>query len=158
MAVIVSLHEIVEELEALGDESTLYLDRSTGELYALGDEEAALVEDGLVDELPDWLRERLQKIREVLASDHWLSLPTRFEVHEWAIMDEFARQADDTALRDELLTAIHGRGAFRAFKDALHRRGVQEDWYRFRDAALAELAAAWLDEHGIAYTRDVDET
>ena len=73
-------------------------------------------------------------------------------------MDEFARQADDTALRDELLTAIHGRGAFRAFKDALHRRGVQEDWYRFRDAALAELAAAWLDEHGIAYTRDVDET
>jgi hypothetical protein len=156
VAVIVSLREVVEELEALSDESTLYLDRETGELYALADVEARLVEDGAQQELPDWLRDEVPRIREVLASERWLSLPTRFDVHEWVIMEEFARAAEDPEVSDELLTAIHGRGAFRAFKDAVQRRGVQRDWYRHCDSAIADLAAAWLDDHGIAYTRDSD--
>ncbi len=156
MTVIVSLRQVVEELEILPDEATLYLDRETGELFALGDEEAALVDDGRTEELPDWLADEVPKIRAVLASERWLPLPTRFDVHEWAIMDAFARAAEDPELGDELRTATHGRGAFRAFKDALRRRGVQQDWYRFRDEAIADLAAAWLDDHGIAYARDVD--
>jgi len=151
-----SLRKVVEELEILPDEATLYLDRESGELYALGDEEAGLVEDGAVDELPDWLADEVPKIRTVLASERWLGLPTRFDINEWAIMDEFARADEDPELSDELLTAIHGRGAFRAFKDAVHRRDVQLDWYRFRDEAIADLAAAWLDDHGIAYARDVE--
>ncbi len=57
------------------------------------------------------------------------------------------------ALPDE---AIRGRGAFRTFKDAVHRRGTQGDWYGFRDAAIADIVAAWLDEHGVAYVRDLD--
>jgi hypothetical protein len=59
-------------------------------------------------------------------------------------------------VRDELLTAIHGRGAFRAFKDAVHRHGLQESWCRYRASAVAHIAMAWLDEHDIAYTRDGD--
>lgn len=152
----VSLREVVEELEILPDEATLYLERETGELYALGDEEAGLVEDGQAEELPDWLIDEVARIREVLTSGRWLSLPTRFDVHEWAIMDAFARTVEDPGLSDELITAIHGRGAFRAFKDALHRRGAKQDWYRFRDAAIADIAAAWLDGHAIAYVRDLD--
>ena len=154
---IVSLRQVVEELTALPDEATLYLDRETGELYALGDEEAGLVEDGRTDELPDWLADELPRIREVLAAERWLTLPTRFEVHEWAIMDGFARSYADTALGEELAAAIHGRGAFRAFKDTVHRHRVEQEWYRFRDTAVADIAAAWLDEHGIAYARDLDE-
>ena len=154
---IVSLRQVVEELTALPDEATLYLDRETGELYALGDEEAGLVEDGRTDELPDWLAGELPRIREVLAAERWLTLPTRFEVHEWAIMDGFARSYADTALGEELAAAIHGRGAFRAFKDTVHRHRVEREWYRFRDTAVADIAAAWLDEHGIAYARDLDE-
>jgi hypothetical protein len=156
MAVIVSLRQIVEELEILPEEATLYLDRESGELYALGDEEANLVEDGREDELPDWLCDEAPRIREVLTSNRWLSLPTRFDVHECAIMDAFTRSLSDPDLADELRTAIRGRGAFRAFKDALHRRDVQQDWYRFRDSAIAEIAVAWLDEHGIVYARDLD--
>jgi len=157
MDVTVSLRRIVEELGVLPEEATLYLDRESGQLYALGDEEAALVEDGRGDELPDWLRDELPTIREVLDSDRWLSLPTRFDVHEWAIMDEFGRSVADPELAEELVAAIHGRGAFRAFKAAVHRRRVEQEWYRFRDAALADIAAQWLDVHGIAYARDLDE-
>jgi len=157
MAVIVSLRQVVEELEALPDEWTLYLDRESGELYPLGNEEADRVEDGREDELSDWAADELPRIREILDSGRWLALPTRFDVHEWAIMDDFARTRDDPELADELSRAIHGRGAFRSFRDAVHRHGVAQDWYRFRDGEVAEIAAQWLDLHGIAYARDLGE-
>jgi len=50
-----------------------------------------------------------------------------------------------------LLAAISGRGAFRRFKDVIHRHGVQEAWYAFRTTALEEDAAMWLEAHGIVY-------
>jgi hypothetical protein len=159
MAPTVSLHEVVEELEALGEESAAYLNRETGELYSIRDEEASVFEDGVdPDDVPEWLDDELPKIREVLESEDWLSLPTRFDIHEWAIMDGFARSIDDTDLRDELLTAIRGRGAFRCFKDAVHRRGIHEDWYRHRTATLGRIAADWLDGHGVAYIDDLGAT
>ena len=156
MAARVSLQRVVEELDALDEETSAYLNRETGELYALGDEEAGLVEDGVdPDELPEWLIDEVPKIREVLESTDWLALPTRFDIHEWAIMDGFARSINDADVRDELLTAIRGRGAFRWFKDAVHRHGIHQDWYDHRAAALARIAIDWLDEHGVGYAADV---
>lgn len=156
MVATVLLNGVIEELEALTDESVAYLNRETGELYALGEEEAGLVEDDVDPEgLPGWLVDEVPKIREVLESADWLALPTRFDIHEWAIMDDFAHSVEDADLNDELLTAIRGRGAFRCFKDAVYRHGIQGDWYDFRTAALGRIAIDWLDEHGIPYSDDV---
>jgi len=38
------------------------------------------------------------------------------------------------------------------FKDQIHAYGMAEEWYRYRDAALREIAMAWCEEHGILYT------
>ena len=158
-AITVSLREVVQELEALLEDATLYLDLETGELYQLGDDEAAAVEDGREDDLPEWLEDDLPRIREIVADERrWLALPTRFDIHEWAIMDEYARGQEDADLSGELSRAIHGRGAFRVFKDAVYRRGIQEDWYRFRDEAIADIVADWLDVREVAYVRDLDPT
>ena len=155
MAVTVSLRRVVDELEAQTEGSTAFLNRETGDVYTLREEEAGLVEDGIdLDDLPDWQRDDVDGVREVLESEAWLPLPTSFDVHEWAIMDEFSRAIDDPDLRGELLNAIRGAGAFRCFRDALHRRGIHESWYSYRTAALGQIAADWLDGHGIAYARD----
>ena len=157
MAVAVSLRRVVDELEVLMDDCTAYLNRQTGEFYALQDDEAGLVEDGAsLEDSPAWRRDEIPRIHEVLESEDWLPLPTTFDIHEWAIMDEFARSIDDSDLQGELLNAIRGAGAFRCFKDAIHRRGIHESWYRYRAAALGQIAIGWLDEHGISYTRDED--
>jgi hypothetical protein len=157
MATVVSLRQVVDELDILTDESCAYLNRQTGELYALTDEVAGMVEDDADPEgVPEWLSDDVPKIREILESEDWLALPTTFDIHEWAIMDGFARSIDDSDLRDELLGAIRGRGAFRYFKDTIHRHEIQQDWYDFKSAALARMAADWLDGHGISYTRDAD--
>lgn len=82
MVATVLLNGVIEELEALTDESVAYLNRETGELYALGEEEAGLVEDDVDPEgLPGWLVDEVPKIREVLESADWLALPTRFDIH-----------------------------------------------------------------------------
>ncbi|MDO9557324.1 MAG: UPF0158 family protein [Coriobacteriia bacterium] len=155
MATIVSLRQVVDELDILTDESSVYLNRQTGELYTLPDEVAGMVEDDAdPEDLAEWLGDEVPKVREILESEDWLALPTRFDIHEWAIMDDFARSIDDPELQDELLGAIRGRGAFRYFKDTIHRREIQQDWYDFKTAALAQIAADWLDGHGISYTRD----
>jgi hypothetical protein len=154
MAGVVSLRAVVEELDALTDESTAYLNRTTGELCSFQDDQVSAVEDGELDLVPEWLEDELPKIREILGSEEWLALPTCFDIHEWAIMDGFARSVEDTDLRDELAGSLRGRGAFRFFKDVVHRRGIQQDWYRYRAETFARIAAEWLDEHGVAYVRD----
>ena len=158
MAVIVSLSAVIEQMDLITDEATAYINRKTGELITLTDEEVALAEDpDEADEAPQWQKDLLPKAREVLASEDFLPLPGKFEIHEWSIMERFARSLTDAAVGDELDAALHGRGAFRRFKDAVHRLGIVDEWYRFRDAALEEIAVEFLDAHGIAYDRELQQ-
>lgn len=66
------------------------------------------------------------------------------------------RVEDD--LRDRLLRAVHGRGAFRRFKDVVYEEGIQHDWFAHRDARLADIAREWLEADGVPYVDDVEAT
>jgi hypothetical protein len=155
MAVIVSLGDVIEQMELTTDEATAYINRKTGELVTLTHEEVTLTEDPeAAADAPQWQKDLLPKAREVLASEDFIPLPSKFEIHEWSIMERFAQSLTDDAVSDELDAALHGRGAFRRFKDAVHRLGIIDEWYRFREAALEEIAIEFLEEHGIAYRRE----
>jgi len=163
--ILVSLDDVVSEMEMQSNESTAYLNRRTAELITISEEEMRLAEDqeGLTEDerkgkeewerLPDWQAKMLPKVREVLGSDDFLPLPSRFDIHEWAIMERFSLEVEDEAVREALLDAIHGSGAFRRFKDAVHRYGIADAWYRYRDAALEAIAVDWLEANGIPYRR-----
>jgi hypothetical protein len=106
------------------------------------------------EDAPQWQKDLLPKAQEVLGSEDFIPLPSKFEIHEWSIMERFAQSLTDVAASDELDAAIHGRGAFRRFKDAVHSLGIEDEWYRFRESALEEIAIEFLEEHGIAYQRE----
>ena len=72
-------------------------------------------------------------------------------------MERFAWSLTDAAVSDELKAAVHGRGAFRRFKDIVHRLGIADDWYRFRDGALEEIAVEFLTAHGIEFRHEPRE-
>jgi Uncharacterised protein family (UPF0158) len=151
----VSLRDVLDEMELSSDEATGYINRKTGEIITLTDEVVALAEDpDAATDAPQWQKDLLPKAREVLASEDFIPLPSKFEIHEWAIMERFAQSLTDAAVSDELDAALHGRGAFRRFKDAVQRLGIADEWYRFRDAALEEIAVEFLETHGIAYNRE----
>jgi len=155
----VSLQSVVNEMDVLSDEMTAYINKKTGELFTVSEEEASIIEEGNeADEfIPEWQREILPKVREVLESDDFVALPDKFEIHEYSIMERFCLSLADDGLQDELLHAIRGSGAFRRFKDAIHRKGIQDDWCSFRDETLKRIATDFLESEGITYLDDVTD-
>ena len=153
MSKVISLREIIAALDAASDDCTSYLDPETGEIVVVTEEERALAEDPYwEEEAPAWQLEMMPKIRGALDSDRFLELPDRFDIHEWSIMERFSRTQNIEQIRSELLNAIHGAGAFRAFRSAIRRLGLEQSWYQFRDEALAEIARSWLEEHKLQHT------
>jgi Uncharacterised protein family (UPF0158) len=154
MPIPVPLQDVVDEMDSLTDEATAYLNRGTGELYTIRVDELDLVEhEDDPGDLPDWQRETLSKAREIVDSEDWLPLPNKFDIHEYAIMQEFCLSVDNPRLKDELLNAIRGSGAFRYFRDTIRRHAIQEAWYQYRHDAFEKKAIEWLEENGIAYKR-----
>ncbi|MBV9772944.1 MAG: hypothetical protein JO040_03300 [Gemmatimonadetes bacterium] len=69
---------------------------------------------------------------------------------EWRWMRDFAEDSDDPRLKERLLDAIHGSGAFGRFKRVLSSTPEARDaWFRFREERLLEHARDWLRYEGI---------
>ena len=124
---------------------------SHGEFLSTTPEDRAAAEEEDDDDLSDEERERLPKVREAMASEDWLPLPSKFELNEYGIMERFCGTLADEMLSADLRDTIGGRGTFGRFKGMIHRHNLQEAWYRFRDEALRQFAAEWLEAHNISY-------
>jgi hypothetical protein len=46
---------------------------------------------------------------------------------------------------------IKGSDAFRRFKDAIHDYGIENDWYKYHNNALKEIAIEWCQENDIEF-------
>ena len=150
----VSLRAVVDEMDVMDGEATAYINRVTGELMTVANDEMARLEDGdEIDDLPDWQQDRMKIVAAVFDSDDFLPLPSSFDIHEYEIMKRFCRTIEDDHLADELHHQLSGSGAFRRFKDAIHRHGIADDWYAYRQRAFEEIAVDWLEENGIPFVR-----
>lgn len=154
MAAIVSLRDVIDEMEIMSDEAKAYINRKTGELVTITNEMFTMAEDpDEAADAPEWQKELMPKVREVAGSEDFIPLPSKFDIHEWSIMERYARSLTDASVHDQVESALHGKGAFRRFKDAVHRLGLADEWYRFRDTALAEIAVDFLEANGIEFRR-----
>jgi Uncharacterised protein family (UPF0158) len=151
MSKVISLREIIDALQMASDDSTSYLDPETGEIIVVTEEERALAEDPSRENGPAWEREMMPKIRAVLKNDRLLELPDRFDIHEWSIMERFSCTQKSERVRSELLNTVRGAGAFRLFRSAVRRLGLEQSWYQFLDEALADIARNWLEEQKLKY-------
>jgi hypothetical protein len=146
------LSAIVEALEMQGDETHAFLDRQTGEVVVLTDEElGAAEEDADPSGYPAWQREAIEQAKAVQADEggRFVALPDRFETNEWEMMRDFALGVEDETASDALLDAIRGRGAFRYFKDQVRERGLAESWSEFRAGRYRQMALDWCEEQGV---------
>src|SRR5688500_18973029 len=70
------------------------------------------------------------------------------EQYRW--MERFIATVEEPDLRQKLVGAIDGKGAFRRFKDVLMGFPVdRERWFAFRSERLRIAIEAWLDAHGL---------
>ena len=150
----VKLQDVVDALEATAEISMYFLDKRTGEIVMLTDEEwEAADADKLISTYPEWQRELVLKAREIQKSEHFVELPDKAEIDEYEMMETLARNYEDQRTSAELLRSIKGKGAFQRFKIAISDLGIQQKWDDFRANEYEALAVEWLDYEGIPYTR-----
>lgn len=159
MAVVVPLRDLVDELQTLSDETHVYLNKITGEVISITNDDFSFVENG-----DDWRefteseleQEFFEKVEKALNSDEYLESPSRFEIDEYEIMERFCLSVPDEKISNLLLENIRGSGAFRRFKDTIYRYDIEKEWFKFRDKAYKEIAILWLESNGFAYLDDMN--
>src|SRR5205809_172020 len=155
MSLPVRLNDVIEALEAAGEEHAHYLDRRTGEIFMItNDEMEAAEEDELISDYPEWQREAVLKAREVLDSEDFVRLPDESDIDEYQIMEDFCLAFKDRRVGEDLLRSIKGSGAFGRFKSGISSLGIEKAWYQFRGIEIEKIAIEWLEEVGIAYERE----
>jgi len=123
------------------------VERSTLEAVASDDADA-------LSALPDWQRTEIDLARAILDDEardggRFIDPPDKFEFHEYRQMERFIGTIETAEIADQLWRAIKRKGAFRHFKDTLHRLGLAERWYAFRERAMLEFVRAWAEENGV---------
>ena len=152
MPAIARVSDIVEVLEIQFDEQSSFLDRDTGQVETVSRDLLSEAEDGAEDlDLPAWQEREWEMAKLIVFSDRFLKLPSKFDVHEWAIMQDFSLSVESERIREDLLHAIHGAGAFRNFKYILRRNGIEQAWFAFRKEALRQIAVDWCEKNQIAW-------
>lgn len=148
----VRLSDVIDALEMQFDESSSFLDCDTGKVETVSEALLQEAEAGVEEpNLPAWQKGEWEIAKRIVSTNRFQRLPTKFEVHEWSIMQDFSRSVDSERIREELLRAIHGAGAFRNFKDTLQRYAIEPAWFAFRAEALKEIALNWCEENHIAW-------
>ncbi len=134
------------------DESAAYLNTGDGEVYIVSHEELSAAEEGdTIEDFADWQQQNIRIAQQIISGDNYIELPSKFDVHEYAIMEEFCYSIDDSKISDALQIAIQGKGAFGRFKDACHRFGIIDQWYSYKTDALKEIAIVWCEENNLEY-------
>jgi hypothetical protein len=155
----VKLSELVEALDLEMEDYQTYLDRKTGTMVTIQSSLISALEeddDESLQDLDDWDEEEAEVAKAIVQDDgtRFIPGPDKFDFDEYREMERFIRSLDDEDAADQLWRAIKGRGAFRYFKDTLHRLGIQDDWYAFRDEAMKRFVIDWADVNNIAYVDD----
>jgi hypothetical protein len=153
MAIRVKLDDIIEGLESQSDESSSFLDKKTGEVILMTDYAMRAAEENEpLEDVPDWERELVLIAREILAeTGQYLQLPTKYDMDEYSIMESFCTSLERQEIGDILYDLISGSGAFRRFKDAVYKYGVEDEWYKYRNNAIKEIAIEWCRENNIEF-------
>lgn len=153
MAIRVKLADVIDGLESQSDECSSFLNKKTGEVVLITDEELAAAEDDEpIEDFPDWQQDQVRIAKEIIAeAGDYIPLPTKFDINEYSIMERFCVSLDDPEMSDLLYGLIKGSGAFRRFKDAIREYGIEDEWHSYRNDALKEIAIEWCRENDIQF-------
>jgi len=83
------------------------------------------------------------------SGDAFVALPSEREVHLHSIMEDFVETLPESEMQRHLWDGLHRAGAFRRFKDGVHRYDIADEWYRYRDERLSSIARRWAEDEAI---------
>lgn len=164
--------EIQKAMEDVARDSFEYfLDLETGEVLSFSEEILSEVKSRLYDgdyedieedieyiefdeepEIPEWMEDEVELALEILLDEEerYIRIPERKSLSAHADMTSFTETVEDPMLRNQLTEALHGKGAFRKFKDILIRHPKERKrWHRFNAKAMQREILQWLHSVGV---------
>jgi len=139
----VNLKRVIDTVESANEVYTAFYDTQTGETVYLPDEIITGERD-----------EALEELVENAPTGRFLRFPTKYDIHEYSIMEGFVYSLPSGAARQELINAICGRGAFQRFKNGIRYHRLEQQWYDYRDQAYREIAIRWCQDQELEYTEE----
>jgi len=151
----VNLQDVIDALEMTGDFNSYFLDRRTGEIELITDEDWSAAENNkLISTYPEWQRDSILKTREIQSTDHFIELPDKIDINSYEIMEQFCIEYPNRRISENLSAVIKGQGAFSRFRDMIDDLGIRDEWNRFEHQQFEDLAVEWLEANKIPFTRD----
>ena len=137
------------------EESSAYLHKKTGEIVNITEEEFQAAEDeDSLDDYPEWQIENIKTASDILDNEEdYISLPSKYDIHEYEIMEQYSLNIKNGEKATALINAMKGRGAFRRFKDVIHKFGLADEWHEYKDNVLNEMAIDWCEENNIPFEK-----
>ena len=155
MTPIIKLSDIVDAMQIQSETMTHYLSKKTGKIVLISQEDADAAEnDEIMEEFPEWRQEDIKLAKEVWGSNHYIPLPTQFDIHEYEMMAKFCFTLQNKEAALDICDAIRGRGAFKRFYDRIQYYGIEENWHEYKNAAYREIAKKWCLENNIQLVED----
>jgi len=131
------LNKAASEFEAMSDDHQLFYNIETGEF------------DFYIDPIYSGIEDDCERFEE----DCWIRCPSQRDLREYDIMVDFVDTIGNPPAHELLSVALEGKGAFRRFKDTLHRVGLTDEWYAFKRKAYVEIVREWCEENNIGYIK-----
>lgn len=133
------LQDLIDEMDMQFEETDTYWDKENMCFISIMDGEIYDVEN--IEDLEEF---------EELYGERFIAIPDKYNINEYSIMEDFIETLPDN-MQNDFYYAINGRGAFRRFKDMTMRKGVENQWYEFKERALKKIAVEWCKENDIEY-------
>ncbi len=129
----IRIDDLMQGMQSNAYDAQFYFDTVTGQTVFTSD---YIDEDEKLNELLETEEERFVAIESVSS-------------HEgWRMMDDFAETVGDGRIREQLLRAINGKGAFRRFKDILlEYPDVRQQWFIYEEKQYMKIAQKWAKIH-----------
>lgn len=144
------LKDIVWEMESQIDDSYSFFNKTTGDIVFITSEELRAAEGEDNDDSPQWMQENSRVAIDILENDgNYIELPTKFDIHEYGIMEDFCFSMKDERIQNSLLRAIGSKGAFQRFKDQIINLGIRDQWFSYRDERYKQIAKEWCRDNDI---------
>lgn len=128
------IDKVVEAIEMADDSTEGFYNRETGEIAWLYEFMDSTEREKTVEMIDGW---------------DFIRLPTKYDIHEYSIMENFIDELPHDRIKNELARAIHGRGAFRRFKDIVNYYGIADKWYAYRNNAYRNIAIEWCRDNNV---------
>ena len=132
---IVLLSQVIEGVEFINEEEDTcgFYNPMTGDIFYLGEydfsreEEYSSVEEGCI------------------------KMPTREEIDEEGIMQEFIETIEDVTVYNQLGIVFSGENGAHMFLETCRNFGILDDWYRYRDEKFKKIALEWCQKNSVLY-------